>query len=75
MKLDQKLIDAAIDFVNRRFPAEPWAGSAAMYTEDGKLLISTAPECVNGSAGVKPGQFFRISADIPASFSAMEVYH
>lgn len=52
MSLDQKLIDAAIDFVNQRFPIEPWAGAAAMYTADGKMLISTAPECVNESVSL-----------------------
>ena len=49
MKLDAKLVDAAISFVKARFPDEKWAGAAAMYTEDGQLLLSTAPEAVNSS--------------------------
>lgn len=49
MKLDEKLVSAAIDFVNGRFPSEPWAGAAAMYTDSGQILISTAPEVVNAS--------------------------
>ena len=44
VQLDQRLIDAAIDFVERRFPGEAWAGAAAMYVDDGAILISTAPE-------------------------------
>lgn len=31
------------------FPNEPGAGAAAMYTEDGELLISTAPGVVSAS--------------------------
>jgi cytidine deaminase len=49
LHLDQRLIDAAIAFVERRFPGEPWAGAAAMYAEDGEILISTALEVVNES--------------------------
>ena len=49
MKLDSKLVEAAKTFVQSRFPKEEWAGAAAMYTEDGQILISTAPETVNSS--------------------------
>ncbi len=49
MKLDSNLIDAAISFIKTRFPDEAWAGAAAMYTEDGQILLSTAPESVNAS--------------------------
>lgn len=49
MKLDSKLVQAAISFVEIRFPTEPWAGAAAMYTEDGQILISTSPDTVNQS--------------------------
>ena len=48
MRLDHRLIDAAIEFVEKRFPGEPYEGGAAMYTEDGGILISTG---VGGSAG------------------------
>jgi cytidine deaminase len=50
--VDQRLIDAAIDFAQRRFPGEPWAGAAAMYTEDGEILISTAPEVMNDAVAL-----------------------
>ena len=49
MKLDSKLVEAAISFVQSRFPSDSWAGAAAMYTQDGQLLISTAPAAVNAS--------------------------
>jgi cytidine deaminase len=49
MKLDSKLVAAAKDFIQDRFLAEPCAGAAAMYTEDGEILISTAPSVVNSS--------------------------
>jgi cytidine deaminase len=49
MKIDEKLVNAAIDFIKFRFPNKPWAGAAAMYTSDGEILISTAPEAVNAS--------------------------
>lgn len=49
MKIDSKLVDAAKTFVKARFSDESWAGAAAMYTEDGQILISTAPAVVNPS--------------------------
>lgn len=53
MKLDENLVNAAIDFVLKRFPKDQaWEGAAAMYTEDGTILISTAPECINDSVSL-----------------------
>ena len=49
MKLDSRLVEAAKTFIQSRFPNEGWAGAAGMYTEDGDILISTAPEVVNAS--------------------------
>ncbi len=49
MKLDSKLVAAAIAFIQSRFPDKPWAGAAAMYTEDGQLLVSTSPEMMSAS--------------------------
>lgn len=49
MNLDSKLVEAVKAFIQSRFPDESWVGAAAMYTEDGKILISTAPEAVNAS--------------------------
>jgi cytidine deaminase len=52
LRLDQRLIDAAVDFVERRFPGQAWAGAAAMYVDDGEILISTAPEVVNDAVAL-----------------------
>jgi cytidine deaminase len=49
MKLDEKLVNAARSFVQTRFPNEAWAGAAAMYLDDGSILISTAPDVVSAS--------------------------
>lgn len=39
MKLNQKLIDAAIDLMKSRFPSGS-GGAAALYTEDGAIFTS-----------------------------------
>lgn len=52
MRLDQRLVDAAKEFIDRRFPGIPWAGAAALYTENGDILISTAPAVVNESVSL-----------------------
>ena len=41
MKLDQKLVDAAIAFTQARYAIGEEAGAAAMYTSSGKILVST----------------------------------
>jgi cytidine deaminase len=51
MRLDQRLVDAAIEFVERRFPGAN-EGAAAMYTEDGEILVSTALEVLNESVAL-----------------------
>lgn len=48
MKLNQTLVDEAIEFIKQRFPkVEDWVGVAAMYLEDGQILLSTAPPALN----------------------------
>lgn len=49
MKLDQKLVDTTIAFINQRFPNQD-GEAAAMYTEDGEILLSTSPATLNESA-------------------------
>lgn len=49
MKLNERLVEAARSFIRERFPDEVWAGAAAMYTEEGKILVSTSPGTVNAS--------------------------
>ena len=51
MKVDKKLVQAAIDFVNARFP-QGVEGAAAMYLEDGRILISTSPHVENESVAL-----------------------
>lgn len=53
MKLDQRLVDAAIELIKTRFPKiGDWDGSAALYTESGKILTSTYAESPNDGAGL-----------------------
>lgn len=47
MKLDQKLYDAAVALIEERYGKNADDGAAAMYTETGKILTSTAPEALN----------------------------
>ncbi len=51
MKVDQKLVQAAIDFVRERFPSGV-EGAAAMYLEDGQILVSTSPIVENESVAL-----------------------
>jgi cytidine deaminase len=48
MNIEQRLYQAAIDLIESRYPLG-WGGAAAMYTEDGEILTSVAPEVINAS--------------------------
>lgn len=48
MNIEQKLYQSAIDLVEKRYPSG-WGGAAAMYTEDGQILTSVAPDVINAS--------------------------
>ncbi|WP_052256529.1 cytidine deaminase [Salinicoccus sp. YB14-2] len=48
MNIEQKLYQAAIDLVEKRYPYG-WGGAAAMYTDDGQILTSVAPDVINAS--------------------------
>ncbi len=52
MKFDDRLVEAAKNFLQARFPDQSWAGVAAMYTDQGTILLSTAPQCVNESVSL-----------------------
>ena len=53
MQVDKKLYDAALKFLNKRFPNKTEDGGvAAMYTESGKILLSTYAESPNDGAGL-----------------------
>lgn len=51
MKLDQTLVDAAVELAKSRWP-NSWAGAAAMYTENGNILTSVFAESPNDAAGL-----------------------
>ena len=48
MSIEQKLYEAAVELIKKRYPAG-WGGAAAMYTEAGLILTSVAPEVINAS--------------------------
>lgn len=56
MRLDQSLVDAARDLLERRFPGEEGI-AAAMYTEDGAVLTSVffEPEWGSGMLCAETG--------------------
>lgn len=51
MKRIDALVQAAIDFVAQRFPTGV-EGAAAMYLDDGEIVVSTSPICVNESVAL-----------------------
>lgn len=46
-EITNELYQAAVDLINTRFPNKVWEGAAAIYTETGKILTSTAPDYYN----------------------------
>jgi len=48
MNIEQALFEAAVELIQKRYPTG-WGGAAAMYTEDGTILTSVAPEVLNAS--------------------------
>lgn len=48
MEIEQRLFQAAVDLIERRYPTG-WGGAAAMYTDNGEILTSVAPEVINAS--------------------------
>ena len=51
MKVDQRLVEAALDQIKRRFPSGS-GGAAAVYLEDGQILTSVAFDCPNEVANL-----------------------
>jgi cytidine deaminase len=51
MKVDETLVQSAISFIKQRFPTGV-EGAAAVYLEDGQILISTALEVKNESVAL-----------------------
>jgi cytidine deaminase len=52
MTVDQRLVDAAIDQMNRRWPAGEDGGAAAVYLEDGQILTSVCLDNLNGGVSL-----------------------
>ncbi|QUH02643.1 cytidine deaminase [Saccharopolyspora erythraea] len=50
MELDERLVDAAIDQMRRRWPVSEHAVAAAVYLDDGRILTSVALDNLNASA-------------------------
>lgn len=48
MNIKQLLFDEAVKLIESRYP-KGWGGAAAMYTSDGHVLTSVAPEVINAS--------------------------
>ncbi|MET3659297.1 cytidine deaminase [Sporosarcina psychrophila] len=48
MEVEKRLYVAAVDLIKKRYPMG-WGGAAAMYTNDGDILTSVAPEVINAS--------------------------
>ena len=48
MTIEKRLYQAAIELIEKRYPAG-WGGAAAMYTETKDILTSIAPEVINAS--------------------------
>ena len=52
MNVDQKLFDSVVNFIEKRFGKNSDEGAAGIYTESGKLIISTAPDVLNDSVSL-----------------------
>lgn len=48
MNIEQKLFQAAVELIERRYPIG-WGGAAAMFTENGQILTSVSPDVINAS--------------------------
>ena len=48
MDIENALYEAAIQLIIKRYP-KGWGGAAAMYTKDGQILTSVAPDVLNAS--------------------------
>lgn len=48
MDIEKKLYEAAVQLVEKRYPSG-WGGAAALYSEDGHILTSVAPEVINAA--------------------------
>lgn len=50
--VDQLLVDAAVELIERRLPTAPWATAAAVYLDDGSILTGICLDNFNSAAGL-----------------------
>ncbi|WP_092534002.1 cytidine deaminase [Amycolatopsis arida] len=50
MIVDERLVDAAVRLLNRRWPAAGWAVTSAMYLDDGQVITSVGLDNLNAGA-------------------------
>ncbi|AYV70882.1 cytidine deaminase [Bacillus sp. PK3-056] len=48
MNIEKRLYEEAVALIEKRYPLG-WGGAAAMYTNEGEILTSVAPEIINAS--------------------------
>ena len=48
MNVEKSLYEQAVEFIKMRYPTG-WGGAAVLHTEDGRDLISVAPDVLNAS--------------------------
>lgn len=48
MDIERRLYEAAIELIEKKY-STGWGGAAAMYTSEGDVLTSVAPEVINAS--------------------------
>ena len=51
MNIEQKLFEDAKALIKKRYP-KGWGGAAAMYSKNGKIYTSVAPEIINASSAL-----------------------
>jgi len=48
MDIEKTLYESAVALAEKRYPSG-WGGAVTLYTEDGRILTSIAPEVMNAS--------------------------
>lgn len=51
MNIEKQLYEEAVKFIQHRYP-KGWGGAAAMYSKQGQIYISVAPEIINAGTAL-----------------------
>lgn len=51
MTIEKQLYEEAVKFIQHRYP-KGWGGAAAMYSKQGQIYISVAPEIINAGTAL-----------------------